>query len=203
MVILVGLIAITWLGYERKRRGSFLKRKVDDSEFNITKFLRALSYLGLVLGIFCVWSGAMGLILNIPPSFKYAEVTANGADHFTCIFLIIMGIVMFLKPVSDLPWSSIIGLIAGTVTVVIISLIVPDSVVKLIGNFINPKWILVIVFIIVSVIVSLVAKLYIDVLMLISKILSWPPIAIAIIILSFIQGIGLWVFGVSIVSNLL
>jgi hypothetical protein len=114
-----------------------------------------------------------------------------------------MGIVMFLKPVSDLPWSSIIGLIAGTVTVVIISLIVPDSVVKLIGNFINPKWILVIVFIIVSVIVSLVAKLYIDVLMLISKILSWPPIAIAIIILSFIQGIGLWVFGVSIVSNLL
>ena len=203
MVILVGLIAITWFGYERKRRGSFLKKKVDDSEYNITKFLRVLSYLGLVLGIFCIWSGAMGLILDIPPSFKYAEVTENGADHFTCIFLIVMGLVMFLKPVSDLPWASIIGLIVGTVTVVIISLIVPDSVVTLIGNYINPKWILVIIFIIVSLIVCLVAKMYIDILMLISKILSWPPIALVIIILSFIQGIGLWVFGISIVSNLL
>ena len=111
MMVLSGLMAITWLGFERKRRGSFTKRKVE-IEIHITRFLRGLSYLGLVLGIFVVWSGAIGLIRNIPPSFEYRDVTEDAANHFTCIFLIVIGIVMFMKPISDLPLSSIIGLLA-------------------------------------------------------------------------------------------
>ncbi|MFX1596635.1 MAG: hypothetical protein ACFFBK_11300 [Promethearchaeota archaeon] len=40
MMVLSGLMVITWLGYERKRRGSFLKRKSEVEKFDVTKFLR-------------------------------------------------------------------------------------------------------------------------------------------------------------------
>ncbi|GAH01606.1 unnamed protein product, partial [marine sediment metagenome] len=71
-------------------RGSFFKRK-SDSESTISKGLRIvmriISYSGVIVGILAIWAGAMGLILDIPPSFKYGAVTPH-ADHFTCIFLI-------------------------------------------------------------------------------------------------------------------
>jgi hypothetical protein len=197
MMVLSGLMAITWFGYERKRRGSITKRKAEE-EFDVTKFLRGMSYIGLVLGIFVVWSGVVSLIMDIPPSHQYRDITENGSNHFTSIFLIVIGIAMFFKPISDLPLSSILGLIAGTVTAFVIALLVPDSVVTLIGGIINPKWLLVIIFIIVTVIVGLTAKFYIGILQKISKFLSWPPIAIIIVIFCLVQGFALWIFGVSI-----
>jgi magnesium-transporting ATPase (P-type) len=200
MMVLSGALAITWLGYERKRRGSFTKRKAqeEEGEFDVSKFLRGLSYLGLVLGVFVIWSGVMGLILDIPPSFQYRDVTGNHANHFTCTFLIVVGIAMFFKPIADLPLSSILGLIVATVVTFIIAIIVPDGVVQWIGGFINPKWLLVIIFIIITVIVALTAKFYIGMLQKISKFLSWPPIAFIIVIFCFVQGFCLWIGGFSI-----
>jgi len=198
MMVLSGAMAITWLGFERKRRGSFTKKKGEEAEFNVTKFLRGMSYLGLILGVFVIWSGAMSLILDIPPSFQYRDVTENHANHFTSIFLIVIGLVMTFKPISDLPLSSIIGLLAGTVIAIIIVLLVPDWAVELIAGVINPKWILVIIFIVVAVIVGLTAKFYIGTLQKMSKFLSWPPIAFVIMIFCFIQGFALWIWGVSI-----
>ncbi|GAG39297.1 unnamed protein product, partial [marine sediment metagenome] len=108
------------------------------------------------------------------------------------------GIVMFMKPISDLPLSSIIGLLAGTATVVIIALLVPDGAVELIAGVINPKWLLVIIFIIITVIVALTVKFYVGVLKMISKFLSWPPVAFIVMIFCLVQGFALWIWGVSI-----
>ncbi len=214
MMVLSGVMAITWLGYERKRRGSFTKRKVD-MEFAVTKFLRVMSYLGLVLGIFVVWSGAMSLILDISPSFEYARLNPGQvapfdgeANHFTSIFLIVIGIAMFFFPIKDLPLASMIGLLAATATVIVIALLVPDWAVGLIAGVINPKWILVIIFIIVTVVVIIAVKFYIGIFKTISKVLSWPPIAFVIVIFCLVQGFALWIWGVSIfdlgfVANLL
>ena len=205
MMVLSGAMAITWLGFERKRRGSFTKRKAEEeAEFKVTKFLRGMSYLGLILGIFVIWSGVMSLILDISPSFAYAELNPGDspfdgeANHFTSIFLIVIGLAMFFKPISDLPLSSMLGLLAGTATAIIIALIVPDGAVDLIAGVINPKWILVIIFIVVAVIVGLTAKFYIGTLQKISKFMSWPPIAFIVMIFCFIQGFALWIWGVSI-----
>ncbi|UCC18564.1 MAG: hypothetical protein JSV62_10685 [Promethearchaeota archaeon] len=200
MMVLSGAMAITWLGYERKRRGSFTKRKAEkkEEEFDVSKFLRGLSYLGLILGIFVIWSGVMGLILNIPPSFRYEAVTGDYANHFTCIFLIIIGIVQFMKPIADLSLSSILGLVVAAVVTFIIAIIVPDGVVQLIAGVINPKWLLVIIFIIIAIVVALTAKFYIGTLQKISKFLSWPPIAFIIMIFCFVQGFCLWIGGFSI-----
>ncbi|MHA2393672.1 MAG: hypothetical protein ACXAEX_17175 [Promethearchaeota archaeon] len=201
MLIVSGAMAITWLGYERKRRGSFTKRKVE-GEFSTTKFLRGLSYLGLVIGIFVIWSGVVSLIMDIPPSFQYRDVAADEANHFTSIFLIIMGIAMFFKPISDLPLSSILGLLAGTATAFVIALVIPDSVTSLLGTNVV-KWAIVIIFIIVTIIVGLTAKFYIGTLQKVSKFLSWPPIAFIIVIFCLVQGFCLWIGGFSILANLL
>lgn len=204
MVCITGFIAFTWLGYERKRRGSFTKRKAEEGKkFNITKFLRVLSYTGVIVGILDIWAGAMGLILDIPPSFRYAALTENAADHFTCIFLIVVGIAMFFKPINDLPLASILGLIAGTASAVVLAAAIPPGVEVVIAEWINPKLLLIIVFIVVAAIVAITAKFYVGILQTISKFLSWPPIAFIIMIFCLIQGILLWVFGISIFSNLL
>ncbi|HUW89450.1 MAG TPA: hypothetical protein VMV43_02925 [Candidatus Nanopelagicaceae bacterium] len=144
----------------------------------------------------------MGLILNIPPSFKYGEITPQ-ADHFTCIFLIVVGIAMFFKPVNDLPLSSILGLIAGSATAFILALLVPDTVRVLIAGWINPKLLLIIIFIIVTALVAFTAKFFIGVLQAISKFISWPPVAFVIMVFGFVQGILLWGFGISIFMNIL
>jgi len=202
-VLISGVIALTWLGFERKRRGSFFKRKSDLAKSStISKALRIISYSGVIVGILNVWAGAMGLILDIPPSFKYGDITPH-ADHFTCIFLIVVGIAMFFKPINDLPLSSILGLMAGSATVFILALLVPDSAVEFIAVWINPKLLLIIVFIIITAIVAITVKFYVGVLQAISKFLSWPPVAFVIMVFGFVQGILLWGFGISIFMNLL
>ena len=109
---------------------------------------------------------------------------------------------MFFKPINDLPLSSILGLLAGTASTFILASLIPEGAEELIGEWINPKLLLIIVFVIVTAIVALTAKFYIGVLQWVSKILSWPPIAFFIMIFCFAQGIALWGFGVSI-PNLL
>jgi hypothetical protein len=204
-VLISGIIALSWLGFERKRRGSFFKRK-SESESVISKslrvILRIISYSGVIVGLLNVWAGAMGLILDIPPSFKYGDITPH-ADHFTCIFLIVIGIAMFFKPINDLPLSSILGLMAGSATVFILALLVPDSAVEFIAVWINPKLLLIILFVIVTVIVILTVKFYIGALQVISKFLSWPPVAFVVMVFGVVQGILLWGFGISIFANIL
>jgi cbb3-type cytochrome oxidase subunit 3 len=205
MVFISAFIALTWLGYERKRRGSFTRRKPSEGEekkkLNLSSFLKILSYLGIVVGILDIWAGAMGLILDIPPSFRFAAITENGADHFTCIFLLVIGIAMLFKPVNDMPLASIIGILAGSTAALALVFFVPDSAVEIIAYWINPKLGLIIVFIVVTAIVALTAKFYIGILQKISKFLSWPPIAFLIMVFCFVQGILLWGFGMSIFVN--
>jgi len=204
-VLISGVIALTWVGFESKRRGSFFNRK-SESESIISKSLRVIlkiiSYSGVIVGILCIWAGAMGLILDIPPSFKYGDITPH-ADHFTCIYLIVVGIAMFFKPVKDLPLTSILGLIASSATVFILALLVPESAVTWIAGWINPKLLLIIIFIIVTALVAFIAKFFIKLPQAISKFLSWPPVAFVIMVFGFVQGILLWGFGISIFLNIL
>jgi hypothetical protein len=202
MVFITGFIALTWMGFERKRRGSFTKRNVETKAgFDFPKFLRILSYSGLIVGILDIWAGSLGLILNIPPSFRYRDYTANSADHFTCIFLIVIGIAMIFKPINDLPLASIIGGIAGAASVLALIFLVPDNIVDWIAVWINPKLALIIIFIVVTAVVSLTAKFYVGILQAISKFLSWPPVAFIVMLFAFLQGILLWGIGTSVFVN--
>jgi hypothetical protein len=201
-ILILGVIWMIYAFYEAKRRGSFKERKVEDWNFKITKFLKALTYLGFVVGVLSILCGVGGLILNQPPSVAYAANTQNSASIFTSAFLIILGVLTFLKPINDLPIGSVLGLLLATFVVIFASLAIPDTAVQLIAVFIDPKLFMIILFIVVFAIVALTVKFYIGSLMSVSKAISWPPLAFIIAIFCLLQGFLLLVIGMSITGFL-
>lgn len=195
--LILGIMWLVYAFYETKRRGSFKERKVEDWNFDITKFLKFITYLGIVVGIFSLISGIGGLILDQPPSTAFASNSPH-KSLFTSVFLIIVGILTLLKPLNDLPISSVLGILLASVVVIILALSIPDEVVEVIAVFINPKLLLIIVFIVVFAIVALTVKFYIGALMAISKAISWPPLAFILGAFCLLQGFLLLVIGVSI-----
>ncbi len=196
--LILGVMWLVYAVYEAKRRGSVKKRKVEDWNFDITKFLKFLTYLGIVIGIFGLLSGVGGLILDQAPSVAYAANTQDAKSLFTSAFLIILGTLTLLKPLNDLPISSVIGILLASIVVVVASMAIPDHVVQVIAVYINPKVLLVIVFILVFAFVALTVKFYIGALMSISKAISWPILAFIIAAFCILQGFLLLVIGVSI-----
>lgn len=189
--------------YEAKRRGSVKERKVEDWDFKLTKFLKVITYLGMVVGVLSLLSGVSGLLYNIPPSGAFArniELAGGeaGPSVFTSVLLIILGILTFLKPMNDIPIASVVGLLAGSAVVAIIVIALPGEAYELIGIWINPTLFFVILFIIVFAIVALTAKFYIGTLMGISKIISWPFFALIVAGFCFLQAFLLLVPGISI-----
>jgi uncharacterized membrane protein len=201
-LLILGVMWMVYAIYETKRRGSFKERKVEDWNFDITKFLKFLTYLGIAVGVFSLISGVGGLILDQAPSVAYANTTQDAKSVFTSAFLIIFGILTLLKPLNDLPISSVIGILLATIVVVIVALAIPDELVEVIAVFINPKLLLVIVFIVVFAIVALTVKFYIGALMTISKAISWPPLAFIIAVFCLLQGFLILVIGVSVTGLL-
>ena len=184
--------------YEAKRRGSVKKRKVEDWNFDVTKLLKFLTYFGIIVGILSILSGVGGLILNQAPSVAYASNTQDAKSLFVSIFLIIVGVFTLLKPLNDLPISSVIGILLASVVVVIAAAAIPDQVVQVIAVFIDPKLLLIIIFVIVFAFIALTVKFYIGVLMGISKAISWPVLAFIVAGFCLVQGFLLLVVGVSI-----
>ena len=195
--LILGVMWLVYAIYETQRRGSVKKRKVEDWNFDVTKFLKFLTYFGIVIGILSLLSGVGGLILNQPPSRAFAFNNPN-ASLFASVFLIILGIFTLLKPLNDLPISSVIGILLASLIVVVAASAIPGQLVEVIAVFIDPRLLLVIIFIIVFAFVALTVKFYIGFLMGISKAISWPVLAFIIAAFCLLQGFLLLVVGVSI-----
>jgi len=195
--LILGVMWLVYAIYEAKRRGSVKKRKVEDWNFDVTKFLKFFTYFGIVIGILSLLSGVGGLILNQPPSRAFAFNNPN-ASIFTSVFLLILGVLTLLKPLNDLPISSVLGILLASLVVVVVSFAIPDKVVELIAVFIDPRLLLVIIFIVIFAIVALTVKFYIGALMAISKAISWPVLAFIVAAFCLLQGFLLLVVGVSI-----
>ena len=196
--LVLGVMWLVYAIYEAQRRGSVKKRKVEDWNFDVTKFLKFFTYFGIIIGILSILSGVGGLVLDQAPSVAYASNTQDAKSLFVSAFLIIVGIFTLLKPLNDLPISSVIGILLASLIVVVAVSAIPDQVVQIIAVFIDPKLLLLIIFIVVFAIVALTVKFYIGVLMGISKAISWPVLAFIIAGFSILQGFLLLVIGVSI-----
>ncbi len=194
-LLLLGIIWIIYGLYEATRRKSFLKKKVEDWDFPITKFLKVLTLTGFIVGILCIIVGVGSLILNLPPSRLYAIETANERHLFTSIFLIVVGLITFLKPINDLPIASILALIVATIACIFIAWAIPDGAVELVANYVNPKIVLIIIFIIIFAIVAITVKFWMSLWMGLSKVLSWPPLAFILAAFCIIQATFLIVVG--------
>jgi len=197
--LILGVMWLIYAIYETKRRGSFKKRKVESWDFDITRFLKILTYIGFFVGIFSMMSGIGELILDEPPSVAYAAANPGaGRSLFSAILLIVFGIFTFLKPINDLPIASIVGLIVASAAAIIVCLLIPDVLVEHIAIHFDPKWFFIILFIIILAIVAILVKFYIAGIMRISKIISWPPFAFIVAVVCLIQGFLLLVLGISI-----
>jgi len=202
-VLILGIMWLIYGVYEAKRRGSVKERKVEDWDYKLTKFLKVLTYLGMVVGVLSLLSGVSGLLYNKPPSGAFARNIEEaggiaGVSIFTSVLLIILGILTFLKPMNDIPVASVVGLLAGTAVVAVIIMSLPGEAYIIIGLLIDPTIFFAILFIIVFAIVALTAKFYIGTLMGISKIISWPLLALIIAGFCLLQAFLLLVVGVSI-----
>ena len=192
-MFILGIMWLVYAAYETKRRKSFKKRKVEDWEFDITRALKIITYIGFIIGLLGLISGVAGLMFDIPPSTAY-EATAitlgedPGRSLFTSIILIVFGILTFVKPANDLPLASLIGILAASLAVIVLALAIPQVVVDFIAVVIDPKILLAILFIIIFAIVALTAKFYTKAFMTISKASSWPPLSVIFAIFCFIQG---------------
>ncbi|MHA1392096.1 MAG: hypothetical protein ACTSRZ_01230 [Promethearchaeota archaeon] len=193
LLIFGGLMALTWLGYERKRKKGFIRIKTEDwEETDVTKFLRAMSYIGIILGIIMIWSAVVGMINDIPPSFKYADkFPGEGYDLVTSISLIIVGLVCFFKPINDLPWAGLIGLFAGIASGVIVTLSLPPELTA------NPdmKYYIIGFGILVATLVGVALKFWIGSIQMISRVLSYPPVALIVSAYCLVQGIMVLTLG--------
>ena len=198
------ILAIMWLIfgiYEGKRRGSYKERKVKDWDFKITKFLKVITYLGFLLGVICIITGISGLLLNEPPSVAYSITVEDSVNYFTSIFLIIVGVFTFLKPANDLPIATVVALLAGSAIVIVLASVIQptDKIYKVIDAFISAQWFFIILFIIIFAITAVIVKFYSAGIMTLSKVISFPPLAIIISVFCFLQGFALLVAGVSII----
>ncbi len=194
-ILILGIMWLIYGIYEAKRRGSVKERKVEDWDYKLTKFLKVLTYVGMVVGVLSLLSGVSGLMYNIPPTSTFPS---GQVSIFTSILLIILGILTFLKPMNDIPVASVVGLLAGTAVVAVIIMALPGEAYLIIGLLIDPTIFFAILFIIVFAIVALTAKFYIGTLMGISKIISWPIFALIIAGFCLLQAFLLLVVGVSI-----
>lgn len=197
-MLLLGIMWFINAAYEANRRESWRQLTgVADWDFDVTKVLRLMTYYGFIVGILCIAAGAVGLILNVAPSIAYAATTGDERNVFTSVFLIIFGFFAFMKPLNDLPISSIAGLLVATVVTLAIAFLIPDSAVELIERVVNPKYVLIAIFIIIFIVVAGTVKFYTAGLMAVSKFISWAPIAFIVAIISFIQAFMLLVMGAS------
>jgi hypothetical protein len=204
MLLISAAMAFTWMGYETKRKQAFFKRnfkKEDWEEVEVSKFLKVLSYLGLVLGVILIWAAAVGAINNLAPSTQYNNRYGQTWDWLTTITLFVTGVVMFLKPINDLPWAGMIGLLAGVAVAVTLVLVLPRDFVT--GDY-RAKWIILGIGLAISALVGLAMKFWIGTLQAISRVLSYPPIALVVAIFCLVQGslILLWGFGLGNLGNI-
>ncbi|TFG00266.1 MAG: hypothetical protein EU541_02710 [Promethearchaeota archaeon] len=196
------LMGAYWLAmgiYEWKiKRKSFTSTKTEEWDFEITIFFKILVYIGFIIGLVSIVAGVAQLVMGVPPSIAFKSNWGEVYNLFTAVLLIILGVFTFLKPLSDLPIASVVGILAASLVTILVAILIPESAKQIIALFIDPKWFFIIFFIILFAIVAVVVKFYIGALMWISKLISWPPLAIIAAALSFVQAFLLTFIGISI-----
>ncbi|MHA1521877.1 MAG: hypothetical protein ACTSVZ_01140 [Promethearchaeota archaeon] len=199
MLIFCGLMALVWFFYEGMRRGWIRKKKDEWEMDNVTRFLKFIIFLGILLGLINIITAIITIWGNIPPSFAYRDnpipYAQNHYDLLTSISLLVMGLAMFIKPLQDVPIATIVGLVAGAAVALVLAMIIP---VDTVGDT-TLKWILVITFIAITSIVGALLKVWVDGVEAVAKFLSWPPIALIIAAFCITQGLFVLVGGTSLI----
>ncbi len=201
LLIYSGIMPLIWFLYGGVKNGWVRPRKGRENEWDrdkVSRTLKAIIYIGLIWGIILIGTGIVTMVLNIPPSYKFRDNVAYGADELLgitngfdwliSISLLAIGVAMFMKPLIDVPFATIIGIGAGAVASLVLAIVIPQTVTDILSEYVNMKWVLLGVFFLVATIIGLIFKFWIGALEAVSKILSWPPVALLLAIYCFVEG---------------
>ena len=159
----------------------FFKGKPEEEEGTPT-LLRVMTYAGVVMGIILVGGGVNAWSIQGQVEYQY--------DIFTCILAIVVGVALILRPIKDVPWAAIIGVIVGGAVVFISATyleVVTGGFASLLG--IDPYWVLIIIFLLIFVLIYLAFRMIESIGKLLGKLLSSRPSSAIIMILCAVEAI--------------
>lgn len=168
ILILGGFAAVSWLVEK-------LVRPVPAMGQPASWLLRVTSFFGFLVGILLIATAAAAWSME-----------ASQVDTGTQYLLLITGLALFLKPMKDIPWAALIGLVVGGLCAGFVFLFYP-----LPGTVygISSTWIYLLIFLVPALCAYLLFKFIEDALRLIAMVLAFKPVALALGCICIIQGI--------------
>ncbi|MHA1230182.1 MAG: hypothetical protein ACTSRP_06955 [Candidatus Helarchaeota archaeon] len=171
-LLLAGLAAGSWF-FIRVFQG----KRAEDEKVRWTEVLASI--LGVIVGIF---STAAGFI-----AWSNSLSSPDSVHLSTIVLLIIVGLGLLLKPINDLPWAAIIGIIAGLIVISMLAFQMNFVLDFFAGLGFNPTWVMIIIFIIVLLICYTAFKLIEDIGKLMGKVLGWGPLQLVVMFLCIFE----------------
>jgi hypothetical protein len=166
ILILGGIAATAWLLALLLRRTPIIGNPM-------SKLLKIISIFGFFVGIILLLTGA-------------AIWSTQVWDTATKYLLIITGLSLFLKPLRQIPWAALVGLIIGLICVFLVYFYFPLP--EMILNT-SSTWFYIAIFFIPALATYLFLKFLEDLMKLIGLILASKPIATVLGIICISQGV--------------
>jgi hypothetical protein len=144
---------------------------------------RLLSGAGFFVGLAVVFVAAylalgLGFLDSIlpPPS---SDLVAHPYLRYYLPLMLVLGVLLFSRPIRNIRWASLIGLAVGVLATYYVRVLLPTL----------SSTILIVVFLIATVAVYTLLRFVEDILEFIGTVLAFPPIAVAIGLVSIYFGI--------------
>jgi hypothetical protein len=167
ILILGGVVAISWFIEKLVRPMPVVGKPA-------SVLTKIVSFFGFFVGILLIATAGVAWSIQ------------NQVDNYTIYLLIIAGLALFLRPIKDVPWAALLGLIVGGLVAGIVYFFfpLPETVVG-----IASMWIYLVIFLIPAVIVYMVFKFIEDLLKLMGMILGSKPVTFIIGLVCITQGV--------------
>jgi hypothetical protein len=198
ILLVISIYTLIVVYAEMYRRGGFLYHKFESPvEPKLSWLVKFILYVGIFVGVFGIMVGVLTIWLSQPPSHAYLVKYGDHWDPLTSVLLCVMGVILLFQPLKDVPWIALLGFVAGITAGILIVSVIPSSwlVYLQLQTNLNWQWLYIVIFLVIATLIGLAVKFWFTGLEMISKILSWPPIALILGIYCFIQALNLLLYG--------
>jgi hypothetical protein len=168
ILILGGVVAISWFIEKLVRPMPVVGKPA-------SILAKIVSFFGFFVGILMIVTGVATLSIGTPQ-----------VDTYTGYLLIVAGLALFLRPIKDIPWAAVLGLIVGGLCAGLVYFFfpLPETVLG-----IASPWVYLVIFLIPAVIVYMVFKFIEDLLKLVGMVLGSKPVTFIVGLVCIAQGV--------------
>ncbi|MCW4053259.1 MAG: hypothetical protein NWE78_08660 [Candidatus Bathyarchaeota archaeon] len=140
---------------------------------SVEAFVKILSAFGFFVGILMIVT-AVGILLG------------QAWDSGTVYLLIVTGLALVLKPLKDVPWAALMGVVIGALCAGIVFILypLPETVLG-----VSSTWVYLAIFLVPALLAYLLFKFIEDLVKLVGLILSSKPVATILGVICILQGV--------------